>query len=96
MGVFLYKRGRRLQKTKSKMAQEIKAYKNSGGAAEAYDVDRKEAQSPDLPGEYEKGEKEKLYFVRNEKGMFDLQTYLEPPPKYWGVRVLGPLTRLFF
>ncbi|KAG6706203.1 hypothetical protein I3842_07G212600 [Carya illinoinensis] len=54
MGVFLYKRGRRLQKTKSKMAQEIKAYKNSGGAAEAYDVDRKEAQSPDLPGEYEK------------------------------------------
>ncbi|KAG7972944.1 hypothetical protein I3843_07G205900 [Carya illinoinensis] len=84
MGVFLYKRGRRLQKTKSKMAQEIKAYKNSGGAAEAYDVDRKEAQSPDLPGEYEKGEKEKLYFVRNEKGMFDLQDLLRASAEVLG------------
>ncbi|KAF5456559.1 hypothetical protein F2P56_026029 [Juglans regia] len=89
MGVFLYARGRRLQKTKRKMAQEIKGYKNSGEAAEAYDVGRKEAQSPDLPGEYKRGEQGKLYFVRNDRVMFDLQDLLRASAEVLGSGSFG-------
>ena len=82
IGGFLFIRGRRAQKYE-------KAHDGKDHKKFDYDVSLKEAQSPEFPAKYRKGESGKLYFVRNESVRFDLQDLLRASAEVLGSGSFG-------